>query len=703
MFCPESKGHIWSQAGPTINIVRDASFFPIILKSLMTDPTAIRWGIIGPGTIAQRFAANLKKTPTGRLVAIGTRNPNKPGLAEAFPGARILGGYQALIDDPEVEAIYVATPHPFHAEWVIKAVEAGKHVLVEKPMAVSASEAEAMIHAARKAGVFLGEAFMNLLHPHTARLIELVRSGAIGDVMLVKAAFGFRMGNPDPGHRLLANDTAGGAILDIACYPVAMARTIAGAAAGEPFLEPTKVSGAGHLGATGVDEWASAVLQFPNDIVAEVSGSLMVVQDNGVRVFGSTGWLEAKSPWFCTGREGGSAEIVIHRPDGAEETVTVTEQRWLYTFEIDAVASAIRAGRQAFDPPGMSWASTLGNMRVLDAWRAEIGLQYDFERAERRVNKIDGRPLAAPARPMRRRRLPALAKEISAVALGTAFMRTYTQAAILLDAFYERGGNLFDTAWGYGQGRAETLLGQWLKARGVREAMSIIGKGVHSPLTYPDVVGRQLAQSLERLNTDYLDVYFMHRDNLDIPVGEFVDAIDAEVRAGRIRAWGGSNWSRERMDGAIAYAGKTGKTAPSVLSNNFSLAEMIEAPWAGCYAASDDSWRAWLKERAIPNFAWSSQAQGFFTNRAGRDLTDNADMVRCWYNETNFARRDRAAELGAKRGMNANQVALAYVLAVDLPVVPLIGPLAMWELEDSLQALDLELTPEQVLWLENGA
>jgi predicted dehydrogenase/aryl-alcohol dehydrogenase-like predicted oxidoreductase len=669
----------------------------------MTDPAVIRWGIIGPGTIAQRFAANLARTTSGKLVAIGTRNPEKPGLAEAFAGARILAGYQALIDDPEVQAIYIATPHPFHAEWAIKAVETGKHVLVEKPMAVSAYEAEAMIHAARKASVFLGEAFMNLLHPHTGRVIELIRSGAIGEVMMVKAAFGFRVASADPTHRLLANDTAGGGILDICCYPVAMARLIAGVAAGEPFLNPNKVSGIGHLGATGADEWASAVLQFPNEVVAEVSGSVRVAQDNRLRVYGSTGWLEAMSPWFCSGREGGSAEIVIHRPDGPDETVTVTEPRWLYTFEIDAVAEAIRAGRQEFTPPGMTWANTLGNMRVLDKWRSDIGLHYDFEKPERRVTKIDGRPLKKPVKPMRRLRLPTLAKEVSAVALGSAFLMTYTQASILLDAFYERGGNLLDTAWGYGGGRCETLLGQWLKARGVRDDVSVISKGVHSPLTYPDVVGRQLAESLARLNTDYLDLYFMHRDNLDIPVGEFVDAIDAEVRVGRIRAWGGSNWSRERMDEAIAYARANGKTPPTALSNNFSLATMLEAPWAGCYAASDDAWRAWLKERGIPNFAWSSQAQGFFTDRAGRDKTSDASMVRCWYSDDNFARRDRAAELAAKYGVNANQVALAYILALDLPVVPLIGPLAMVELEDSLHALQLELTPAEVRWLETGA
>ena len=240
----------------------------------MTDQTAIRWGILGPGTIAKAFAAALPHSETGRLVAIATRDPGRAGLAEAFPGARVLAGYDALVNDPEVEAIYVATPHPAHAEWTIRAAEAGKHVLCEKPIAVSSHEAEAMMVAARKAGTFLGEAFMYRLHPQTTKLVGMIRSGVIGDVRMIKASFGFAMGNPDPKHRLLASEAAGGGILDICCYPVSMARLIAGAAAGGPFLDPVKVYGVAHLGTTGVDEWASAVLYFPNDIIAEVSGSV---------------------------------------------------------------------------------------------------------------------------------------------------------------------------------------------------------------------------------------------------------------------------------------------------------------------------------------------------------------------------------------------------------------------------------------------
>ena len=666
----------------------------------MTSQPTIRWGIIGPGVIARAFSGALSHTPNTKLAAIGTRNPGKAGLADGFPGARILGGYQALIDDPEVDAIYIATPHPGHAEWAIKAAEGGKHVLSEKPIAVTAHEAEATIHAARKAGTFLGEAFMYRLHPMTQKVIDLVKSGAIGDVRMIRSTIGFAA-RPDPKGRLLANDLAGGGILDVGCYPVSMSRLVAGAAAGEPFLDPVQVAGAGHLGETGVDEWTAAILRFPNEIVAQVAAAIRFEPDNMLRIDGSGGSIEVKTFWFASGKEGGTGEIVLHC-GGKTETIKIDEPRWLYTFEIEAANAAIRAGRQEFDPPGMTWADTLGNMRALDNWRAAIGLEYGLEKPERRTTKIDGRPLAKPKNPMRTRKLPGIGRAAAVIALGGANFETYTQAMILCDAYYERGGNVLDSAWLYGQGRCDRLLGDWMHARGVRKDIILIGKGAHTPLVYPDVIARQLTESLERLKTGFIDVYFMHRDNPAVPIGEFVDAMDAEVRAGRIGIYGGSNWTRERMDAAFAYAEQNGKTLPGALSNNFSLAAMVNPVWGGVLAGSDDTWKAWLRKRKIPNFAWSSQARGFFTDRAAPDKRDDPELVNAWYSDKNFARRDRAIQFAKRIGKKPLHVALAYCLWQDFPVVPLIGPLALSELEDSLEALDITLTPEDVRWLEEG-
>ena len=663
----------------------------------------IRWGIIGPGSIAKAFRDGLKGSQHGELAAIATRNPDRPGLAEDFPGARIVKGYEALLADTEIDAVYIAVPHTGHAEWAIKAAEAGKHALVEKPLALSAHEADAVFHAHRKAGTFAGEAFMYRLHPQTAKILDLVKSGVIGEVRMIQSSFGFNMGRFQPQHRLFASELAGGGIMDVGCYPVSMARLLAGAVTGKSFADPIKVAGTASLNAEGTDDWAAGTLTFENGIVAQVSCAVMANLDNVLRIHGSEGRVEVPDFWFAGGnRDQGLGKIDIIK-GGKTETISVNESAHVYSFEAEAASLAIIEGRQEFAAPGMSWADTLGNLRVLDKWRADAGIEFSIEKPASRTRTLDNRPLGANGGVIPKRSIPGLSKQASAVALGFEDFRTFSSGAILLDAFWERGGNVFDTAYIYAGGYTEKLFGDWQKSRGVREDAVLIGKGAHSPLVYPDVIAKQLTQSLDRLQTDYVDVYFMHRDNLDVPVGEFVDAMDAEVNAGRIRGpYGGANWTKERMDEAIAYATANGKTAPQALSNNFALAEMLDPIWAGCVTASTPDFKQWLVDRQVTNFSWSSQARGFFTDLAGRDKRDNEELVRCWYNDQNFGRRDRAIELAQNLGHSPIHVALAYVLAQPFPSVPLIGPRRLVELEDSLKAFEIQLTPEQVQWLEQG-
>jgi predicted dehydrogenase/aryl-alcohol dehydrogenase-like predicted oxidoreductase len=663
----------------------------------------IRWGIIGPGSIAKAFFGGVNGSQHGVIAAIATRDPSKPNLATDFPGIRVVKGYDALLADPEIDAVYIAVPHTGHAEWAIKAAQAGKHVLVEKPFALSAHEISAVLHAHKKAGTFAGEAFMYRLHPQTAKLLELIKSGVIGEVRMIQSSFGFSMGKFQPGHRLFASELAGGGILDVGGYPVSMSRLIAGAAMGKPFADPIKVSGTAKLNAEGTDDWAAAVLTFENGIVAQVSCAVMANLDNVLRIHGSDGRIEVPDFWFAGGdRTLGLGKIDIIK-NGVTETISVGEQRHVYSFEADAAAEAILGGRQELAAPGMSWDDSLGNARVLDKWRKDAGIEYSVETAAKRVTTLDNRKLGPNTGVIPKRSIPGLSKQASAVALGFEDFTTFASGAILLDAFWEKGGNIFDTAFVYGGGYTEKLFGQWHKNRGTREGAVLIGKGAHSPLCYPDVIGKQLTQSLDRLQTDYVDVYFMHRDNTDVPVGEFVDAMDAEVKNGRIRGpFGGSNWTKERFDEAVAYAERTGKTKPMALSNNFALSEMLVPIWDGCVTASTDDWKAWLKARQVTNFSWSSQGRGFFTDRAGRDKLDNEELVRCWYNDKNFARRDRAIELAKQLGQNPIHIALAFVLEQDFPSIPLIGPRTLGELDDSLKTFDFKLTPEQVAWLDRG-
>ncbi len=338
----------------------------------------LSWGLLAAGNIARAFATGVKHSRTGSLLAVGSRSREKAEkFGQDFDVPRRYGSYEELLADRDVQAVYVCTPHPMHAEWAIKAAEAGKHVLCEKPLTINHADAVAVVEAARANDVFLMEAFMYRCCPQTARLIKLIREKAVGDVRIIKATFSFHAGN-DPTSRLLANELGGGGILDVGCYTISMSRLIAGVATGKDFAEPIEVTGCGHLGETGVDGWAIASLRFPGDILAQVATGVQLNQSNTVEIYGSEGHIVVPWPWIPS-REGGTTKIIVHRK-GAErpQTLTVSTKKHLYGIEADVVAANIKK-RQA-PPPAMTWDDTLGNMRALDMWRQSIGLIYNSER-----------------------------------------------------------------------------------------------------------------------------------------------------------------------------------------------------------------------------------------------------------------------------------------------------------------------------------
>ena len=198
----------------------------------------LRWGILGAGTIARTFARGLAASRTGTLVAVGSRSlATAESFGDEFDVAHRYGSYDDLLADADVQAVYIATPHPMHAEWAIKAAEAGKHILCEKPLTLNHAEAMAVVEAARAHNVFLMEAFLYRCHPQTAALVDLIQAGAIGAVRLIQATYGFNATfNPDG--RLFRQDLGGGGILDVGCYPVSFARLIAGAATGRAVRRP---------------------------------------------------------------------------------------------------------------------------------------------------------------------------------------------------------------------------------------------------------------------------------------------------------------------------------------------------------------------------------------------------------------------------------------------------------------------------------
>lgn len=337
---------------------------------------ALRWGIISTGVIAHTLAQALAQSQTGELVAVASRTLEAASrFAAEFGVARAYGSYQALLADPEVDVVYIATPHPSHAHWAVQAARAKKHILCEKPLAMNHAEVSAVVQAARDNDVFLMEAFMYRCHPQTHELVRLLRAGVIGRVKAVHASFGFD-GTFPAGSRLIDNELGGGGILDVGCYPVSMARLVAGVAVGEPFSEPLEVHALGYVGEQSrVDEYTVAILEFPGKIVATLATAVQLWQDNTVRIFGSEGRILLRQPWHPA-KNSQHSEIVIERPEHEPEIVRVPGADSAYGYEIDAVAAQIER-REASE---MTLADSLGNALTLDRWRRAIGVTFAADR-----------------------------------------------------------------------------------------------------------------------------------------------------------------------------------------------------------------------------------------------------------------------------------------------------------------------------------
>ena len=337
----------------------------------------LNWGVITTGGIARKFATDLQSSQTGRLVAVGARQrADAEKFAADFAGTRAHGSYAALLADPEVEAVYLGTPHPWHAEWAIKAAQAGKHILCEKPMTLRRADTEQVIAAAKQHDVLLMEAFMYRLHPQTQKLVELVRDGAIGELRLIRASFNILM-NFNPEHRMFKKALGGGTILDLGCYPVSFSRHLAGAATGRVFADPVEFHGTGRLHPqAGTDDFATAVAKYPGDILAELSCGSTCVNDHAASLHGTKGWIDVPNP-FTPGLAGKTEQIVLHRR-GTDATETIEFKSpgvGLYAYEADAVTEALARG--AREVPQMPWADSLGIASMLDQWLAGVGLRYD--------------------------------------------------------------------------------------------------------------------------------------------------------------------------------------------------------------------------------------------------------------------------------------------------------------------------------------
>ena len=312
----------------------------------------LRWGILGPGRIAPRIVRALDGNPRGELVAVAGRDPARAAaFAERHGRVDVHATFRALLDDPSIDVLYIALPNGLHAEWTVAALDAGKHVLCEKPLALSVAQVDAIAAAAARNDRIAVEAFMYLHHPQTLKVLELVRSGALGTVQLVSAAFSFLLDHPNDPR--IDPDQGGGSLWDVGCYPVSISRRIAGE-------EPVAASAYGRFDERGVDRMLVGQLRFPSGLLAHFESGFSAPDRERVEVVGSEATLVVHSP-FLPEPDGPAPVLTIHR-DGREERVEVASIDQ-YRAEVDDLAAAILDRT----PPRVDLAFSRGGIATLVA------------------------------------------------------------------------------------------------------------------------------------------------------------------------------------------------------------------------------------------------------------------------------------------------------------------------------------------------
>lgn len=298
--------------------------------------------------------------------------------------------------------------------------------------------------------------------------------------------------------------------------------------------------------------------------------------------------------------------------------------------------------------------------------------------------------------------------------IGSINTREIEGGFALLDSIFELGCNTFDTAHVYGGGESERALGQWMRERQNRDRVVVITKGAHHnqdrKRVTPFDIKSDLKDSLARLKTDYIDIYLLHRDDPAVPVGPIMEVLNEHLRAGEIKAFGGSNWRHERLQEANDYARSHGLVPFAASSPNFGLAVQVKDPWGpGCVSLSgpkEAGARAWYGENQMPVFAYSSLARGLFSGRITREnfesIKDSIDKVclNAYCYEENFQRLDRTRILAAEKGLTVPQVALAYLMNQPLNTFALVGAANGDEFKACADALDVELSSAEIEWLD---
>ena len=326
---------------------------------------AVRWGILGTGAIARQFVEGLGALPEAEVLAVGSRSE---ASAERFAGERGIprryASYEDLAADPDLDVVYVATPHPFHAENAELCLRAGKAVLCEKPFTVNAAEAERVAGLARENGLFLMEGMWTRFFPMMERVRALISEGGIGEPRMLSADFGFRA-PLDPASRLFAPDLGGGALLDVGVYCVSLSSMVLG--------QPVRTAGLSHLGETGVDEQAAMILEHEAGRLSTLSIGIRTATPQEATIAGTEGYVKIHSPWWRP------TTMTISRPGEEDETVEAPITGNGFNYEAAEVMRCLDEGKT--ESAVMPLDETLSVMRAMDELRGAWGLRYPSEEA----------------------------------------------------------------------------------------------------------------------------------------------------------------------------------------------------------------------------------------------------------------------------------------------------------------------------------
>lgn len=328
-----------------------------------TNPPHLRWGILGPGAISRKFATGLLDADNGRLVAVGSRSKARAAaFAAEFGAEHSHDSYEGLVNNPQVDAIYIGTPHTFHREHSTLALKHDKHVLCEKPFALNRHEGAQMVMIAQARKRFLMEAMWSRYLPTLVKTRELIADGAIGEVRMLQADFGFRTGF-NPESRLFDPALGGGALLDVGIYPLSLASML--------FGKPSHIKSIANLGQTGVDEETAILLGYLNGQIALCSTAIRLDTPHDAVIMGTEGSIRIHPSWWVS-------EKLTLKTKAGEQTFELPFKGNGYTHEAEEVGRCVLEGQ--LESPVMPLSESVDLLETMDLLRREWGLKYPTEK-----------------------------------------------------------------------------------------------------------------------------------------------------------------------------------------------------------------------------------------------------------------------------------------------------------------------------------